>query len=72
VCLCVSVCVCANDPHFLYLHLHIPTAHNPPSARQFKKSATIPTAAVVLLDEVGLAEQSPHLPLKVLHKILGM
>ena len=26
--------------------------------------------AVVLLDEVGLAEQSPHLPLKVLHKVL--
>lgn len=25
---------------------------------------------VVLLDEVGLAEQSPHLPLKVLHKML--
>jgi len=25
---------------------------------------------VVLLDEVGLAEQSPHLPLKVLHKLL--
>jgi RZ type zinc finger domain/AAA domain (dynein-related subfamily) len=28
------------------------------------------TIAVVLLDEVGLAEQSPHLPLKVLHKLL--
>lgn len=26
--------------------------------------------AVVLLDEVGLAEQSPHLPLKVLHQLL--
>ena len=25
---------------------------------------------IVLLDEVGLAEQSPHLPLKVLHKVL--
>ena len=24
----------------------------------------------MLLDEVGLAEQSPHLPLKVLHKVL--
>lgn len=24
---------------------------------------------MVLLDEVGLAEQSPHLPLKVLHKM---
>ena len=28
------------------------------------------TVVVVLLDEVGLAEQSPHLPLKVLHKTL--
>jgi len=28
------------------------------------------TVAVVLLDEVGLAEHSPHLPLKVLHKLL--
>lgn len=29
-----------------------------------------PTIAVVNLDEVGLAEISPHLPLKVLHKLL--
>jgi hypothetical protein len=28
------------------------------------------TVVVVLLDEVGLAEQSPHLPLKVLHREL--
>jgi hypothetical protein len=28
------------------------------------------TIVVVLLDEVGLAEQSTHLPLKVLHKLL--
>lgn len=28
------------------------------------------TVVVVLLDEVGLAESSPHLPLKVLHKLL--
>ena len=28
------------------------------------------TNAVVFLDEVGLAEESPHLPLKVLHKLL--
>ena len=28
------------------------------------------SCVVVLLDEVGLAEQSPHLPLKVLHKVL--
>ena len=33
------------------------------------KSGT-PTIAVVNLDEVGLAEISPHLPLKVLHKLL--
>jgi hypothetical protein len=28
------------------------------------------TIQVILLDEIGLAEQSPHLPLKVLHKLL--
>ncbi|MDC0366871.1 ATP-binding protein [bacterium] len=28
------------------------------------------TVVVVLLDEVGLAEYSPHMPLKVLHKLL--
>jgi hypothetical protein len=28
------------------------------------------TIVVVLMDEVGLAEQSAHLPLKVLHKLL--
>lgn len=33
------------------------------------KSGT-PTIAVVNLDEVGLAEISPHLPLKVLHRLL--
>jgi hypothetical protein len=37
-------------------------------ARRFKRSA-VNTVVVVLLDEVGLAEQSPHLPLKVLHKV---
>ena len=41
----------------------------------FKTARSYETAgsnsiSVVLLDEVGLAEQSPHLPLKVLHKVL--
>ena len=39
------------------------------SARRYKMEAPN-TVVVVLLDEVGLAEQSPHLPLKVLHKTL--
>lgn len=39
------------------------------SSRRYKREATN-TVVVVLLDEVGLAEQSPHLPLKVLHKML--
>jgi hypothetical protein len=39
------------------------------SARRYKIEAPN-TVVVVLLDEVGLAEQSPHLPLKVLHKVL--
>lgn len=39
------------------------------SARRYKREAPN-TIVVVLLDEVGLAEQSPHLPLKVLHKTL--
>lgn len=39
------------------------------SSRQYLRQASN-TAVVVLLDEVGLAEQSPHLPLKVLHKLL--
>ena len=38
-------------------------------ALQYQNS-TSNTRVVVLLDEVGLAEQSPHLPLKVLHKLL--
>ena len=38
-------------------------------ARRYRQSSTN-TITVVLLDEVGLAEQSPHLPLKVLHKVL--
>jgi len=39
------------------------------AARRYKQDAT-KTIAVVLLDEIGLAEQSLHLPLKVLHKML--
>eukprot|EP00656_Telonema_subtile_P027205 TRINITY_DN2923_c0_g1_i1.p1 TRINITY_DN2923_c0_g1~~TRINITY_DN2923_c0_g1_i1.p1 ORF type:complete len:2755 (-),score=765.54 TRINITY_DN2923_c0_g1_i1:91-8355(-) len=39
------------------------------TARRYKKGASN-TLVCVLLDEVGLAEQSPHLPLKVLHKCL--
>jgi hypothetical protein len=38
-------------------------------AHRYKQSSTN-TITIVLLDEVGLAEQSPHLPLKVLHKVL--
>merc|ERR1712000_583116 len=34
------------------------------------QNSTSNTKVVVLLDEVGLAERSPHLPLKVLHKLL--
>ncbi len=39
------------------------------AAERYKREAP-GTRVVVLLDEVGLAEQSPHLPLKVLHKVL--
>jgi hypothetical protein len=39
------------------------------TARKFNAESQN-TLSVVLLDEVGLAEQSPHLPLKVLHKLL--
>lgn len=39
------------------------------SAQRYRREAQ-DTVVVVLLDEVGLAEQSPHLPLKVLHKTL--
>jgi len=39
------------------------------AARRYKAESPA-TTVVVLLDEVGLAEQSPHLPLKVLHKVL--
>ena len=38
-------------------------------AKRYQEN-TSNTRVVVLLDEVGLAEQSPHLPLKVLHKLL--
>jgi hypothetical protein len=39
------------------------------SAQRYRRESP-GTVVVVLLDEVGLAEQSPHLPLKVLHKLL--
>jgi hypothetical protein len=39
------------------------------SAQRYRRESPA-TVVVVLLDEVGLAEQSPHLPLKVLHKLL--
>jgi MoxR-like ATPase len=39
------------------------------AARRYRVEAAN-TVVIVLLDEVGLAEQSPHLPLKVLHKTL--
>jgi hypothetical protein len=39
------------------------------TAARYKREAPN-SCVVVLLDEVGLAEQSPHLPLKVLHKVL--
>ena len=51
---------------------------SPSLALELNKRSKVPSATkwapntvvVVLLDEVGLAEQSPHLPLKVLHKTL--
>jgi len=39
------------------------------SARRYHRDSPN-TIVVVLLDEVGLAEQNPHLPLKVLHKVM--
>lgn len=30
----------------------------------------VPTYFIVLMDEIGLAEHSPNMPLKVLHKLL--
>ena len=35
-----------------------------------KKQDTTKYVSVVVLDEVGLAEDSPHLPLKTLHPLL--
>eukprot|EP01084_Bolivina_argentea_P278346 475462_1 len=34
------------------------------------KKNSLPRSVVMILDEVGLAEQSPHRPLTVLHKLL--
>jgi len=40
------------------------------NARKYAGQESSKTVVCVLLDEVGLAEESPHLPLKVLHKEL--
>ncbi|CAG8749039.1 6589_t:CDS:2, partial [Acaulospora colombiana] len=42
------------------------------SGQNFKETSSEenPVTSVVLLDEVGLAETSPHNPLKVLHALL--
>ena len=41
------------------------------TAKKFQeKQGTSSYVAVVVLDEVGLAEDSPNLPLKVLHPLL--
>lgn len=40
------------------------------AARRYQRNTGAGTIVVVLLNEVGLAEQSPHLPLKILHKEL--
>ncbi|MES1913550.1 MAG: hypothetical protein MHM6MM_005739, partial [Cercozoa sp. M6MM] len=39
------------------------------AALRYQEKAGTDSVATVLLDEIGLAEQSPHLPLKVLHKL---
>ena len=41
-------------------------------AKKYQDAANADSSlvVVVLLDEIGLAEHSPHLPLKVLHKLL--
>jgi len=41
------------------------------SAKQFQKNKKDPSfVSVVVLDEIGLAEDSPQMPLKVLHSLL--
>ena len=40
------------------------------TADSFQKQNTAKYVSVVVLDEVGLAEDSPNLPLKVLHPLL--
>ncbi|CAG8495506.1 695_t:CDS:10, partial [Dentiscutata erythropus] len=52
----------SNDAYFKKL----------PQAKKFQDTSSddFPVVSVVLLDEVGLAETSPHNPLKVLHSLL--
>ena len=40
------------------------------TAKSFQKEDTATFVSVVVLDEVGLAEDSPNLPLKALHPLL--
>ncbi len=40
------------------------------NARKFQGKQEKDSVAVVVLDEVGLAEDSPNLPLKALHPLL--
>ena len=40
------------------------------TAKSFQKKDTSTYVSVVVLDEVGLAEDSPNLPLKALHPLL--
>ena len=40
------------------------------TAKGFQKEDTTTFVSVVVLDEVGLAEDSPNLPLKALHPLL--
>ena len=40
------------------------------TAKSFQKENTSTFVSVVVLDEVGLAEDSPNLPLKALHPLL--
>ena len=40
------------------------------TAKEFQKKETATHVSVVVLDEVGLAEDSPSLPLKALHPLL--
>ncbi|CAG8500666.1 13406_t:CDS:2, partial [Gigaspora rosea] len=48
----------------------ISTVFNKANNYQKGNSEEFPLITVVLLDEIGLAEKSPHNPLKVLHYLL--